>query len=161
MLTSNKKTARSKASAAFTLVEVMMAIGILVLAMSGMIYGYVQTNYQAEWSSMSLAVQALTVQSVEQARAARWDVYTTLNAGTTNEFVIGKTTNIFANAIVLPSTGGTLGGTNGTLTVTNILGITSITTIPAVRQIRSDSTWYFPSTGKWFTNTVITYRSGS
>ena len=161
MVTSNKKTARSKTSAAFTLVEVVMAIGILVLAMSGMIYGYVQTNRQAEWSSMSLAVQALTVQTVEQARAAQWDVYSSPTGGTTNQFAVGTNTTIFTNAIVLPSTGGALGGTNGTLTVTNTLQITLITTIPAVRQIRSDSTWYFPTTGKWFTNTVITYRSGS
>ncbi len=161
MVTSIKKAARSKGSAAFTLVEVVVAIGILVLAMSGMIYGYVQTNYQAEWSSMSLAVQALTVQSVEQARAAQWDVYSSSANGGTNQFAVGNTTNIFINAIVLPSTGGSLGGTNGTLTVTNILKITSITTIPAVCQIRSDSTWYFPRTGKWFTNTVITYRGGS
>jgi type II secretory pathway pseudopilin PulG len=161
MVTSNKKTARSKTSAAFTLVEVVMAIGILVLAMSGMIYGYVQTNYQSEWSSMSLAVQALTVQSIEQSRAAQWDVYSSSANGGTNQFAVGNTTNIFINAIVLPSTGGALGGTNGTLTVTNTLQITLITSFPKLCQIRSDSQWYFPLTGKWFTNTVITYRGGS
>jgi type II secretory pathway pseudopilin PulG len=161
MVTSNKKTARSKTSAAFTLVEVVMAIGILVLAMSGMIYGYVQTNYQSEWSSMSLAVQALTVQSIEQARAAQWDVYSSSANGGTNQFAVGNTTNIFINAIVLPSTGGALGGTTGTLTVTNTLQITLITSFPKLCQIRSDSQWYFPLTGKWFTNTVITYRGGS
>ena len=161
MVTSNKKTARSKTSAAFTLVEVVMAIGILVLAMSGMIYGYVQTNYQSEWSSMSLAVQALTVQSIEQARAAQWDVYSSSANGGTNQFAVGNTTNIFINAIVLPSTGGALGGTTGTLTVTNTLQITLITSFPKLCQIRSDSQWYFPLTGKWFTNTVITYRGGN
>ena len=161
MVTSNKKTARSKTSAAFTLVEVVMAIGILVLAMSGMIYGYVQTNYQSEWSSMSLAVQALTVQSIEQSRAAQWDVYSSSANGGTNQFAVGNTTNIFINAIVLPSTGGALGGTNGTLTVTNTLQITLITSFPKLCQIRSDSQWYFPLTRKWFTNTVITYRGGS
>lgn len=161
MVTSNKKTARSKTSAAFTLVEVVMAIGISVLAMSGMIYGYVQTNYQSEWSSMSLAVQALTVQSIEQSRAAQWDVYSSSANGGTNQFAVGNTTNIFINAIVLPSTGGALGGTNGTLTVTNTLQITLITSFPKLCQIRSDSQWYFPLTGKWFTNTVITYRGGS
>ncbi len=116
MVTRNKKTARSKTSAAFTLVEVVMAIGILVLAMSGMIYGYVQTNYQSEWSSMSLAVQALTVQSIEQSRAAKWDVYSSsANGVNPDEICRGQHHEyLHTNAIVLPSTGGALGGTNGT-----------------------------------------------
>src|SRR5664279_5317831 len=149
MLTSNKKTARSKTSAAFTLVEVVMAIGILVLAMSGMIYGYVQTNYQAEWSSMSLAVQALTVQSVERARAARWDVYSAATGSNPDELPPGTITTIFTNSVVIPSSG-------RTMSVTNTLTISTISNIPALRQIRSDSAWYFSRTGKWFTNTIIT-----
>jgi len=145
---------KRKASAAFTLVEVVVSIAILALAMAGMIYGYVQTNYRAEWSSMSLAVQALTVQSVEQARAARWDVYSSSDPGSTNEFMVGTNTTIFTNAVLIPSSG-------QTMSVTNVLGISTISTIPAVRQIRSDCTWYFPRTGTWFTNTVITYRAGT
>jgi hypothetical protein len=99
--------------------------------------------------------------SIEQSRAAQWDVYSSSANGGTNQFAVGNTTNIFINAIVLPSTGGALGGTNGTLTVTNTLQITLITSFPKLCQIRSDSQWYFPLTGKWFTNTVITYRGGS
>jgi type II secretory pathway pseudopilin PulG len=57
----------------------------------GMIYGYTQTNYQAEWSSMSLAVQALTVQSIEQARAAKWDVYSTATGSNPDELPPGTT----------------------------------------------------------------------
>jgi type II secretory pathway pseudopilin PulG len=154
MVTSNKKTARSKAGAAFTLVEVTMALGILVLAMSGMIYGYTQTNYQAEWSSMSLAVQALTVQSIEQARAAKWDIYSSASGSNPDELPPGTTNIIYTGAVLIPSSG-------QTMSVTNILKITTITTIPAVRQIRSDCAWYFPRTGIWFTNTVITYRGGN
>ncbi|HLX95155.1 MAG TPA: hypothetical protein VKU37_05370 [Verrucomicrobiae bacterium] len=154
MVTSNRKTARSKTGAAFTLVEVVMAIGILVLAMSGMIYGYVQTNHQAEWSSMSLAVQALTVQSVEQARAAKWDVYSSASGSNPDELPPSTNTIIYTNSVLIPSSG-------KTMSVTNILKITSITTIPALRQISSQCTWYFPTTGKWFTNSVITYRGGN
>ena len=154
MVTSNKKTARSKAGAAFTLVEVTMALGILVLAMSGMIYGYTQTNYQAEWSSMSLAVQALTVQSIEQARAAKWDVYSTASGSNPDELPPGTTNIIYTNAVLIPSSG-------QTMSVTDTLQISTITTIPAVRQIRSVCAWYFPRSGKWYTNTVITYRGGN
>ena len=81
MVTRFKQTAKPRAGAAFTLVEVVMSVTILALAMAGMIYGYAQTNYRAEWSSMSLAVQALTVQSVERVRAARWDVYSSVPSG--------------------------------------------------------------------------------
>jgi len=72
-----KQTGKRKTSAAFTLVEVVMAIAILAMVMAGMIYGYVQTNYRAEWSSMSLAAQSSAVEAVEQARAAQWDVHVT------------------------------------------------------------------------------------
>jgi type II secretory pathway pseudopilin PulG len=157
MVTHCKQTARPKAGAAFTLVELVISIAILALAMSGMIYGYFQTNYRAEWSSMSLAVQALTVQSVEQARAARWDVYSSASPGLSpDELGVGTNTIIFTNAVLVPSSG-------RSVSITNTLRISTITTIPkpAVRQIRSDSTWYFPLTATWYTNTVITYRGGS
>jgi type II secretory pathway pseudopilin PulG len=154
MVTSNKKAARSKANAAFTLVEVVMAIGILVLAMSGMIYGYVQTNYQAEWSSMSLAVQALTVQSVEQARAAKWDVYSSASGSNPDELPPSTNTIIYTNSVLIPSSG-------QTMSVTITLKIRTITTIPALREIRSDCGWYFSRSGKWYTNTVVTYRGAN
>jgi len=154
MVTSNKKTARSKAGAAFTLVEVVVALGILVMAMSGMIYGYMQTNYQAEWSSMSLAVQALTVQSIERARAAKWDVYSTATGSNPDELPPATNNIIYTSAVLIPSSG-------QTMSVTDTVQITTISLIPAVRQIRSDCPWYFPRTGKWFTNTVITYRGAN
>jgi type II secretory pathway pseudopilin PulG len=154
MVTNNRKTAKSTASAAFTLAEVVMAIGILVLAMSGMIYGYVQTNYKAEWSSMSLAVQALTVQSIEQARAAKWDVYSDATGSNPDELPPGTNTIIYTNSVLIPSSG-------QTMSVTNTLQISTISTIPALRQITSQCAWYFSRSGKWYTNTVITYRGGN
>jgi type II secretory pathway pseudopilin PulG len=154
MVTSNKKTARSKAGAAFTLVEVVVALGILVMAMSGMIYGYMQTNYQAEWSSMSLAVQALTVQSIERARAAKWDVYSSASGSNPDELPPATNNIIYTSAVLIPSSG-------QTMSVTDTVQITTITLIPAVRQISSVCPWYFPRTGKWFTNTVITYRGAN
>ncbi|MGB7768917.1 MAG: prepilin-type N-terminal cleavage/methylation domain-containing protein [Verrucomicrobiia bacterium] len=155
------QTGKRKTNTAFTLVEVVMSLAILALAMAGMVYGYVQTNYRAEWSSMSLAVQALTVQSIEQARAARWDVYSAVNPGI-NPDELGNGTNtvvittIFTNAVLVPSSG-------KTMSVTNILQMSTISAQPkpSVRQLRSDSAWYFQRTGKWFTNTVITYRAGN
>jgi type II secretory pathway pseudopilin PulG len=157
MVTRYKQIAKPKAGAAFTLVEVVMSVTILALAMAGMIYGYVQTNYRAEWSSMSLAVQALTIESIEQARAANWDVYTAAGPGVNPDGApVGTNTIIYTNALVVPASG-------QTVSVTNILKITTIsmTPNPWVRQYRSDSKWFFPITSTWYTNTVITYRAGS
>ena len=153
MVTRFEQTNRPTASAAFTLAEVVMSIAILALVMAGMIYGYVQTNNRAEWSSMSLVAQSLAVASVEQARAAKWNVYTT-SSGTSDERPPGTYTNIFTNAVDIFSTG-------QTMTVTNILQITTVTTFPPVRQIYAYCWWKFPRTGQWFTNSEVTLRGGS
>jgi len=160
MVTRFKQTAKPRAGAAFTLVEVVISVTILALAMAGMIYGYAQTNYRAEWSSMSLAVQALTVQSVERVRAARWDVYSSSSGLTPDELGNGTNTvvitNIFTNAVLVPSSG-------ATMTVTNVVKISTVSTTPnpPVRQIRADTPWYYTRMQTWYTNTVITYRGGS
>ena len=148
-------TGKQKANAAFTLVEVVISIAILALVLAGMIYGYVQTNYRSEWSSMSLAAQSLAVQSVEQARTAKWDVHSGtpgVGRGTSDELPAPTNfTQLFTNSLLVPSTG-------QSITVTNYVWITAASTNPPVRQIRADCRWQFPRTGQWFSNTVITYR---
>jgi prepilin-type N-terminal cleavage/methylation domain-containing protein len=138
---------KPRANAAFTLVEVVMAIAILALVMAGMIYGYVQTNYRAEWSAMSLAAQSSAVESVEQARAAQWDVHVT----STDQ--LPSTTNyIRTNVMLIPATG-------ASVVVTNYVAIINLLTNPPLRQIRADCAWQFPLTQAWFSNTVITWRA--
>ena len=58
--------------AAFSLIELVIAVGILVATIAGLIYGYLQANRVAEWSAMSLAAQSYAMQGAEQARAADW-----------------------------------------------------------------------------------------
>jgi len=146
-----KQTGR-KSNPGFTLVEVVIAVGILTLVMSGLIYGYVQATYRSEWSSMAVVAQSLALESVELARTAKWDVYT-LSSGAVDEMPPGTYTNVFTNAVLVPLTG-------QTMTVTNIVQITVVGTYPPVRQIRADCMWEF-SPGRWFTNTVITLRGGN
>ena len=43
-----------------------------MLVMSGMMYGYVQANRMAEWSSQSLAAMSYAAQGMEQLRSAQW-----------------------------------------------------------------------------------------
>ena len=54
--------------AGFTLIEILIAVVIFGMLSSGLIYGYVQANRMAEWSSMSLAAQSYASQGLEQAR---------------------------------------------------------------------------------------------
>ena len=42
----------------FTLVETLIAFLVFGMVISGVLYGYVQINRMAEWSSMSLAAQS-------------------------------------------------------------------------------------------------------
>jgi type II secretory pathway pseudopilin PulG len=139
------RTDKRKASTAFTLVEVVMSIAILALAMSGLIYGYVQTNYRAQWSSMSLAAQSFATQAVEQIRAAQWDYN-----GTGNQFA--PTSYSTTNTLLIPGTGQS---TNAVTTV----NVTNVLTNPWLSQIRADCVWYFPGKTNQFTNTVITWRA--
>lgn len=126
-----------------------MSIAILALVMAGMIYGYVQTNRRAEWSSMSLAAQSFAVEAVEQVRAAQWAV----NGGTVvNQLQQLPSTYIRTNTMLIPSTG----------QLTNVIttvNIASVSINPPLYQFRAACVWYFPGKTNQFANYVITYRA--
>ena len=144
-----ERTDKRKASTAFTLVEVVMSIGILALVMGGMIFGYIQTNHRAEWSSMSLDAQSFATAAIEQVRAAQW----ALGGGTvTNQLQLLPLSYTRTNTMLVPSTGRS---TNVVTTVT----ITSLSVNPALYQFRADCVWYFPGRTSKFTNTLITWRA--
>jgi prepilin-type N-terminal cleavage/methylation domain-containing protein len=146
MLARFGQTHQRKANAGFTLVEVVMAIIILALVMAGMIYGYVQTNQNATWSSMSLAAQSLAGAAVEQARAAQWDTHLT------NVDQLPPQTYYKTNAMLIPATG----------QQTNVVTTVQITTVyanPPLRQVQAQCMWNFPYNGKSFTNTAIICRA--
>lgn len=149
--------------AAFTLAEVLIATVIVALFTGGIISGYVQANRIAEWSSMSLAAQSMAQQGMEQARAAQWNSQmwpVTNGPGTGDELTVSN---------VVGATWSTnLSGTNYAMDVpasgapyyaTNYITLTTVQVNPPLRMIRSDCTWKFLPTGKFFTNTVVTYRA--
>jgi type II secretory pathway pseudopilin PulG len=145
---------RRKRSAAFTLAEVVVSIGILASVTAGLIYGYIQINYRAQLSSMSLAAESLAAQSLEQARAAKWDVHSQApgtGPGSSDELPPTNYMQIFTNSLLVPATG------KG-VTVTNYVSVVAVSTNPPVREIRADCVWRAPFSGKWFTNTMVTYR---
>ena len=166
MTTRFRRNNRQKAGAAFTLVEVVMSIAILALVMGGMLKCYIQTNRQAEWSSLSLVAQSSAAQAVEQAMATKWDIHSDLPGtgfGTSDELSLpflppnNHTNYTRTNSMLIP-------GTGQSVIVTNYVSITNVCGNPRVRQIRVDCVWQFPLTGVWtnnttiFSNTVITWR---
>jgi len=167
MLVRFKQADIRTAANAFTLVESMIAVMIILLAMGGLMYGYVQANRMAEYSSMSLAAQSYASQGIEQARCAQWNSQQfppTNGPGTGDE--LPPTTNssgvvvpnVQTNTLDIPSTG-TPDSTNFAFWVTNYITVTQISVNPPLRQVQSDAVWMFAKTGQCYTNTVITLRA--
>ena len=46
----------------FTLIETLVSFLVFTMSVAGLIYGYVQADRTAEWSSMSLAAQSYAAQ---------------------------------------------------------------------------------------------------
>ena len=160
----NKSTGR-KFAAGFTLVEILVSIFVFMLVSSGLIYGYVQANRMAQWSSLSLAAQSYASQGAEQARAANWNpngypmtsnfpgAFDELSP--TNEMLSG------ANYVLDVPSEGLPGASDAAFYVTNIVSVTDISVNPRVRQIRSDVVWQFYLTGNYYTNTCILLRTAN
>jgi prepilin-type N-terminal cleavage/methylation domain-containing protein len=150
-----EQTRRWTSKAGFTLVEVVISIAVLALVMAGMIYGYVQTNQRAEWSSMSLAAQSIASSGVAQALAAKWDTRSNIPGtgfGTGDE--LPPTNYVHLNSMFIP-------GSSSLEWVTNNISITTISLNPPVRQVRADCVWQFKYTGNLYSNTVVTWRTSN
>ena len=147
----NKAHTTGRLPNAFTLVEVMVALLIFGMVSAGILWGYVQANRLAEWSSMSLGAQSYALQGLEQARAAKWD--TAAYNEVTADFLPAPTNYTQIDTNDVPQSG-------APLLLTNVVRISNVLSNgPYLRMIRSDVYWKFPLTGKMFTNTVITFRS--
>ena len=136
--------ARSSANA-FTLVEVVIALGILALVIQGVIFGYIFSSRRAEWNGRSLAAQPLALQGVEQARAAKWDPQAWPSVDE-----LAPTNFVEVTTLDLPVAG-------EPIYATNFISVTMVSDNPPLRQIRADCVWSFLGRGL-FTNTVITLR---
>jgi hypothetical protein len=75
---------------------------------------------------------------------------------TTNLSTVAVVTNV--DFMDIP-TKGTPGATNYNCWVTNYIYVTTLSTVPALRLIRSDAIWAYPATGVIITNTTMLVRT--
>jgi len=164
MLLRLRQAKERKFTAGFTLVEILVSFVVFGMTVSGLIYGYVQANRLAEWSAMSLAAQSCASQGAERARAADWrprDYPPATGPGTMDELppaTNGGPVITFVDSLDIP-TKGNPASSDFDFWITNYVWITTVSTNPPLRQIRSDAVWKFAPTGKISTNTVVLLRA--
>jgi type II secretory pathway pseudopilin PulG len=156
-----KQADKRIAANAFTLIEVLIGFWIFGMVTAGMIYGYVEANRIAEWSSQSLAAMSYASQGMEQMRSAQWCAEEGNGVGTTDAllpYMKIQSDGSWAywtnqvDTLDIPTTG-------APIYVTNYIYVTSISTNPPLRRIVSQVVWTFRLTGKLFTNTIVTLRA--
>ena len=156
-----KQADKRIAANAFTLIEVLIGFWIFGMVTAGMIYGYVEANRIAEWSSQSLAAMSYASQGMEQMRSAQWCAEEGNGVGTTDvllPYMKIQSDGSWAywtnqvDTLDIPTTG-------APIYVTNYIYVTSISTNPPLRRIVSQVVWTFRLTGQLFTNTIVTLRA--
>jgi type II secretory pathway pseudopilin PulG len=132
----------------FTLVEVVVSVGMVVLLGGGILTGYIQSARFADWQAHSLAAQSLAMQRLEQTRAAKWDrrAYPAIDQLVSSNFPAAAT------ALDLPV------AANHPSYATNFTTITDVTVNPPLRMIQVACVWRFGN-GRLFTNSIATYRA--
>lgn len=159
----------SRSLAGYSLIEVVMAAGIIALVYGMILNCYIQSGLRAQWAGYSLAAESLAVQQIEQARTAKWDP----NAGSasvnniTNLLLLSRSYN--TNTLTLTGYSTNLldvpyASTNFTI-ATNFVTVRLVnlndgtTNPPQAYMIRVDTVWPFTYQRKvsLFTNTIATY----
>ena len=139
---------KARRTAAFTLAEVVVCVAIIALVFGGIISGYIQGAYRAEWAGYNLAAQALAMQQLEQAKTAMWD-------NSHNEF-----TNILLRTwavMDLP-----INGTNKVY-ATNYVQVTTnqVSTSPVlyIYMVKVDTVWPYIRKGEvlYYTNSLADF----
>jgi prepilin-type N-terminal cleavage/methylation domain-containing protein len=160
------KTASTKPrrQSGFTLVEVVVSLGIVTLLFSGILTAYIQSSRQAEWAGYSLAAQAIGIQQIEQARSAVWD-YSINKNELTNLNLLSWTydatsrvgTGYRTNVLDVPISGTNIVVATNFVTV-KILNLTGLANAQ-VQMVTVDTVWPFQSsTGRRvFTNRTASY----
>lgn len=139
---------RRRSPQAFSLAEVLVCVVVSLVMFAGVLLGFVQSSYRAEWSGYSLAAQAQAIQAMELARSAKWDV-------NDNPPVNELTNMVLTNVALLDMP---VNGTNRVY-ATNFVSLALITNGTSMYyKVRVDTVWPFTwKTTRVYTNTVIDY----
>jgi len=150
----------------FTLVEIVVSLAIIVLVFSSVIAAYISAAFRAQWSGYNFAAQALAMQQIEQARAAKWDVMTTPP--------VDEVTNLslqgWATSDGITWTGYTTNTLDLPISGTNVIWATNFCTISLIafgnptnylHSVQVQTVWPFLWYNKTYlyTNTLVDYIS--
>ena len=133
---------------AFSLIEATIASAIAAIMFGGIVYGYIQSGRNAEWSAYSFAAQSMAMQRLEQSRACKWDPEATPAA----DELVSNNFPTLVSVLDIPRTG------SNVVFATNFTTITTISTDPALKMISVETVWPFIN-GRLFTNIIATYRA--
>lgn len=132
----------------FTLIESLIASSIAALMFGGIVYGYIQTGRNAEWSAYSFAAQSMALQRLEQTRACKWDPESTPSV----DELVSTNFPLVVSILDVPMSGSNF------VYATNITTISTISTVPPLRMIQVETIWGFIN-GRAYTNSIATYRA--
>jgi hypothetical protein len=134
--------------AGLTLVEVVVALGISMLAVSGIVMGYLFGIGTAQRSALNLAAGAKALERIEQTRSAKWD--------TSSWPVIDQlvSSNFPSQVVTL----GMAGASRNPVYGTNYLEISQMSLNPPLKRIHVDCVWSFRGL-QLTTNTIETCRA--
>jgi type II secretory pathway pseudopilin PulG len=140
--------AKRQARAGLTLVEVVVALGISVLAVAGIVAGYLFGIGSAQRSVLSLAASAKALERLEEARSAKWDLS---SWPAVDELVASN----FPNEVIILS----LADAGSTAVyATNFTQIAQISTDPPLKTVHVDCVWTFKG-AQLLTNAMETCRA--
>ena len=131
-----------------TLVEVVVALAISSLAVTGIVAGYIFSIGSAQKSTLSLAAGAKAMERIEEIRSAKWD---TSSWPQVDELVA---TNFPDELVVLDHNAAGIGITYAT----NIVQISLISSNPPLKRIHVDCVWSFKGY-QLLTNALETCRA--
>jgi prepilin-type N-terminal cleavage/methylation domain-containing protein len=129
--------------AAFTLIEVAVAVAVMGLVMAGMFEGYILASRRAQYASYSLAASAQAMLRMERIVGSSWTVSGTPCTNLFNPSLTNTTTV----ALCMPSNGTNLAY------ATNIVTVQQLSTNPPYVWVQVSCVWGFMGLGT-FTNTV-------
>lgn len=141
-------TQSSKRQTGFTLMESLIASTIAAMMFGGIVYGYIQSGRNAEWSAYSFAAQSMAMQRLEQTRACKWDPESTPAV----DELVSTNFPTLVSMLDVPMSGSNM------VYATNFTTISTISTAPQLRMIVVETVWGFIN-GRTYTNSIATCRA--